>query len=147
MSEMIYGLIGRHLTHSYSVPIHNAMGCDTYRLFELEPDELATFFKNYEIGGINVTIPYKLDVAAICDVLSDSAKKVGSVNTVIKDDKGRLCGYNTDLYGLAYAAKRAGIDFAGKKVVVFGSGGASLAAKAVAADGGARQTVIVSRTG
>ena len=69
MGEKVYGLLGRKLGHSWSAPIHAALGCADYRLIELEPEELGAFLAREDIGGLNVTIPYKRDVMAYCDVL------------------------------------------------------------------------------
>ena len=146
-SEKIYGLLGRKLGHSWSVPIHKALGCDSYRLIELEPDELGKFLAQENIGGLNVTIPYKRDVMAFCDVIDEGAQSIGSVNTLVRKADGKLYGYNTDIYGFMYMAQRAGISFDKKKVVVLGSGGASLTAQAAARREGAREVVVVSRTG
>ncbi len=76
-----------------------------------------------------------------------AARAIGSVNTLYHDETGRLIGDNTDYFGFSYMARRAGISFAGRKVVIFGSGGTSLTARRVAADEGAREIVIVSRGG
>ena len=147
MSERIYGLIGRTLKHSYSVQIHRALGNDDYALYELEPESLGAFLSREEIGGLNVTIPYKRDVILFCDELDETAREIGSVNTIVRGLDGKRTGYNTDAYGLAYMAKRAGISFSGKKVVILGSGGASLCAQSVARTGGAGEIVVVSRNG
>ncbi len=147
MAERIYGLLGRTLKHSYSVPIHRALGNDNYALFELEPDALGAFLSRPDIGGLNVTIPYKRDVMAYCDLLDETARAIGSVNTIVRLNDGRLVGYNTDAYGLSYMASRAGISLQGKKVVILGSGGASLTAQYVAKTQGAREIVVVSRNG
>lgn len=141
-----FGLVGRTLGHSWSVPIHRALGCEDYRLFELEPEELEGFLRREDVGGLNVTIPYKRDVMPLCDELAESARRVGSVNTIVRSPKG-LMGHNTDLYGLLWAAERAGISMAGCKVVIFGSGGASLAARAAAEAQGARSITVISRRG
>ena len=61
MGEKVYGLLGRKLGHSWSAPIHAALGCADYRLIELEPEELGAFLAREDIGGLNVTIPYKRD--------------------------------------------------------------------------------------
>lgn len=147
MKERIYGLLGRTLKHSYSVPIHRALGNEDYALYELEPEALGAFLSRPDIGGLNVTIPYKRDVMAYCDVLDETARVIGSVNTIVRLADGRLAGYNTDAYGLACMASRAGIPFAGKKVVILGSGGASLTAQYVAKAEGASEIVVVSRSG
>ena len=147
MHERIYGLLGRTLKHSYSVPIHRALGNDLYALYEQEPEALGAFLTRADIGGLNVTIPYKRDVMAYCDVLDETARSIGSVNTIVRRADGRLAGYNTDAYGLRYLAQHAGITLGGKKVVILGSGGASLTAQAIAKTEGASAVVVVSRTG
>lgn len=146
MGERIYGLLGRRLGHSWSVPIHQALGCEDYRLIELEPEELGNFLRREDIGGLNVTIPYKRDVMAFCDVIDEGAKAIGSVNTLVRRG-GKLYGYNTDIDGFLYMLRRARISLMGKKVVVLGSGGASLTAQAAARREGAREVVVVSRAG
>ena len=146
MGEKVYGLLGRKLGHSWSVPIHQARGGEDYRLIELEPEELGNFHRREDIGGLNVTIPYKRDVMAFCDVIDEGAKAIGSVNTLVRRE-GKLYGYNTDIDGFLYMLRRARISLMGKKVVVLGSGGASLTAQAAAKREGAREVVVVSRTG
>lgn len=146
MGEKVYGLLGRKLGHSWSVPIHQALGCEDYRLIELEPEELGPFLRREDIGGLNVTIPYKREVMAFCDVIDEGAKAIGSVNTLVRRG-GKLYGYNTDIDGFLYMLRRARISLMGKKVVVLGSGGASLTAQAAAKREGAREVVVVSRTG
>lgn len=147
MGALIYGLIGRSLGHSYSVPIHRALGNEAYALFPLEPEGLRPFLLRSDLGGLNVTIPYKRDVLPYCARLDEVARQIGSVNTIVREHDGTLTGYNTDAYGLSYMAERTGISFVGRKVVVFGSGGASLTAQHVASRGGARAVVVVSRGG
>ena len=144
--ERIYGLLGRKLGHSWSAPIHQELGCESYRLIELEPEELGEFLRREEIGGLNVTIPYKRSVMAYCDEIDPLAKSIGSVNTIVRRE-GKLLGFNTDAAGFLYMAKGAGISFAGKKVVVLGSGGASLTVQATARAQEAREVIVVSRSG
>lgn len=146
MGEKIYGLLGRKLGHSWSVPIHQALGCQDYRLIELEPEALGDFLLREDIGGLNVTIPYKRDVMKYCDVIDPAAAAIGSVNTLVRRN-GKLCGYNTDIDGFCYMLRRANITLAGKKVVILGSGGASLTAQAAARREGAREVVVISRSG
>ena len=147
MTELLYGLIGETLKHSWSVPIHQALGCDAYRLYELKPEELAGFLTENEIGGLNVTIPYKKAVIPFCSALDPYAEAIGSVNTLVPDGKGGLRGYNTDAIGLSYIAKRSGISFRDAKVVILGTGGTSLTAQAVVKREGAKELIVVSRTG
>lgn len=147
MGELVYGLLGRTLGHSWSVPIHRALGCEGYRLIELEPEDLPAFLRRVDIGGLNVTIPYKRAVMEHCGVIDPAARAIGSVNTLVRKRDGTLCAYNTDAAGFRYLAERAGIALAGRKVVILGSGGASLTAQAVARQAGARAVAVVSRTG
>ncbi|MBE6913749.1 MAG: shikimate kinase [Ruminococcaceae bacterium] len=147
MAERIYGLLGRKLGHSWSPAIHRALGCDSYSLIELEPDALEAFLSRSDIGGLNVTIPYKRDVMPYCDVIDDAAKAIGSVNTLVRRADGKLYAWNTDAAGFCYMAKRAGIDFTDRKIVILGSGGASLTAQAMSRAMGAREIVVVSRSG
>ena len=147
MDGRIYGLLGRKLGHSWSVPIHEALGCSGYRLIELEPEELEDFLARPDIGGLNVTIPYKIDAMHCCDVLDDAARAIGCVNTIVRRADGKLYGYNTDADGLRHMAQRAGISFDGCKVLVLGSGGASHTAQAVSRTLGAREVRVISRSG
>jgi shikimate dehydrogenase len=147
MPEKIYGLLGRRLGHSWSVPIHAAAGNKAYRLIELEPEELPAFLARSDIGGLNVTIPYKRDVMPLCDVIDPAAQSIGSVNTLVRRRDGKLCAWNTDISGFLYMARRAGVELRGRKVVILGSGGTSLTAQAAARTCGAREIVVVSRHG
>ena len=146
MSGKLYGLLGRTLGHSWSAPIHKSLGCESYRLIELEPERLEDFLRREDVGGLNVTIPYKRDVMQFCDVIDPAAEAIGSVNTLVRRDGG-LYGYNTDIDGFLYMLRRAKISLVGKKVVILGSGGASLTAQAAARQEGAREITVVSRTG
>ena len=142
----MYGLLGEKLTHSYSPAIHKLLGGYDYALFEKSEDELEAFLKGGGFDGLNVTIPYKKTVMKYLDELSQSAKKIGSVNTVVKKD-GKLVGYNTDYDGFLYLVKRSGIDFCNKKILILGTGGASLAINAVCKDLKAGSIVFISRSG
>lgn len=143
----MYGLLGRKLSHSLSPQIHAHFGSYPYELFCREPEELDEFFADKSLKAYNVTIPYKVDAYNHCDILSDTAKKIGSVNTVIRREDGTLYGDNTDYFGFDYMSKSCGADYSGKKVLVLGSGGASLTVCTVAEDCGAREIVVVSRNG
>ncbi|MBR5111909.1 MAG: shikimate kinase [Clostridia bacterium] len=142
----MFGLLGRKLSHSLSPEIHSVFGDYEYELFEREENELDAFFADTSIDAFNVTIPYKVEAYNRCDVLDETAREIGSVNTVVRKD-GRLFGYNTDLYGFKYMVKKLGADFAGRKVLVLGSGGASKTAVAASRRLGAKETFVISRTG
>lgn len=143
----MYGLLGEKLGHSFSPEIHSMLGNYEYRLFEVEKNELENFIKHGEWDGINVTIPYKKEVMPFLDEISENAQKIGSVNTVVRRSDGTLFGDNTDYYGFLYTVKRSGINFSGKKVLVLGTGGASLAVKAVISDLNAGEIISISRSG
>jgi len=147
MKKKIYGLLGRKLGHSYSVPIHRELGNRGYSLIELEPGQLPEFFQREDIGGVNVTIPYKRKVMQYCHVLSPDAQDIGSVNTIVCGDDGRLCGYNSDAYGFLQLVRTSGISLEGRKTVILGSGGVSLTVQAVAKRLGASEVVVISRQG
>ena len=140
------GLLGRKLAHSYSPQIHSYLGEYSYELFERESDELDSFFQNSKFDCINVTIPYKKDVMPYCTELTDCAKKMGAVNTIVRRPNGSLIGHNTDYFGLHYTFQKMGILLQDKKVLVLGSGGASVTTVIVLQELGAN-VVIISRTG
>lgn len=143
----MYGLLGRKLGHSLSPEIHSLL-CDyEYKLYPTEPEKLDEFFSSPALKGFNVTIPYKVEAYNRCDELSETAKKARSVNTVIRKPDGSLYGDNTDYFGFLYMAKKIGCDFKSKKVLILGSGGASLTAQLVTSDEGAKEIIVVSRSG
>ncbi|MBS1347968.1 MAG: shikimate kinase [Firmicutes bacterium] len=142
-----YGLLGERLTHSFSPRIHRLLGDYDYQLIEIAPADLAIFLQQRNFQGLNVTIPYKKSVMPYCDALSPQAKRIGSVNTLVFDDAGRLVGHNTDYDGFKLMVQSSGIDMQGAKVLILGSGGASLTASIVSADLGARSIITVSRNG
>lgn len=139
------GLLGRHLRHSYSPQIHSLLGSYSYSLFEKEPQEVEAFLREGDFAGINVTIPYKKAVIPHLDILTDTAKKLGAVNTVVNRG-GILIGHNTDYYGFASMVSHCGISVSGKKALVLGSGGASNTVQAVLKELGAA-VVVISRSG
>ena len=140
------GLLGETLGHSYSPMIHHALGEYDYRLFEVSKEDLDAFLCSDRWDGLNVTIPYKKAVVPYCVELSEAAAKLQSVNTLVHRPDGTLYGDNTDLFGFLYMVRRSGIDPAGKKALVLGSGGASVTVKAALEQLGAEVTVI-SRSG
>ncbi len=118
----------------------------SYTLFEKEPEEVEDFLKSGDFTGLNVTIPYKKTVIPYLDELSPAAEKLGAVNTVVRREDGTLFGHNTDYFGFASLLKRSGLNVAGKKVLVLGSGGASNTVTAVLTGLGA-EAVVISRSG
>lgn len=143
---MEYGLLGEKLGHSFSPQIHRALAGYDYRLLPTAPEDVTELFRRRAFRGLNVTIPYKQTVIPLCDEVDPRAAAIGAVNTVVNRE-GRLTGYNTDIDGMIYMARRAGVDMAGKKVVILGSGGTSHTARAAARELGAAETVVISRHG
>jgi len=142
---MDFGLIGEHLEHSWSPEIHGRLRGYAYQLCPMTPAELPAFFARRDFRGINVTIPYKQTVMPWCDVLSETARRVGAVNTVVRRADGTLYGDNTDPVGLAFLLEEAGIELTGRDVLVLGSGGASLTVQLVAADLRAKSVTVIGR--
>lgn len=143
---MEYGCIGERLTHSFSKIIHSKLADYDYELKEIEAKDLDSFMKAADFNAINVTIPYKQAVIPYLYEISDTARKIGAVNTIVNKD-GRLYGYNTDYEGMRALIKRQGADLKNKKVLVLGSGGTSKTAAAVAESLGASEVLRVSRGG
>lgn len=142
---MEYGLIGENLSYSFSEFIHSEFNLYNYKLYNLSEDELDVILKSKKFKGLNVTIPYKKAVIKYCDVLDETVKKIGSANTLdIKNNC--LKAYNTDYFGLKYTMDRSNIFLKNKKIMILGSGGTSLTARALAEDLGASEIITVSRS-
>lgn len=140
------GLIGRKLGHSYSPRIHKVLADYDYHLWELEPEQLEAFLHGRDFVGINVTIPYKQSVIPFLDEISDRAKTIGAVNTIV-NRQGRLYGDNTDFFGMTALIGRLHLELSGKKVLILGTGGTSRTARAVALHLGAAEVYRLSRSG
>ena len=143
---MKYGVIGEHLKHSFSKDIHEKIADYKYDICEIEPEKLDDFIKSGEFEGINVTIPYKEKVIPHLYSVSDKAKRIGAVNTVVNKD-GKLYGYNTDYMGMRALILRNKIDLKGKKALIMGNGGTAKTGHAVLTDLGASQIIHVGREG
>ena len=142
---MEYGLIGAKLGHSYSKIIHEMLCGYHYDLCPLPTEEEArAFLAKRQFKAINVTIPYKKLVMEYCSYIDPRAKAIGAVNTVVNKN-GLLYGYNTDYMGFAHLCDAHGVNFAGKTVVILGTGGTHNTTSAVARDKGAAKVLTVSR--
>lgn len=146
-----YGLVGGKLSHSLSPKIHaflfRELGINgEYGLIEASPGELPGLLGELKAKGylgVNVTIPYKKDIMAFLDCLSDEANRIGAVNTISLLD--RFTGYNTDYDGFGMALEAYGIKAEGARCAVLGSGGAARAVVAYLEDHGASSVTIASR--
>lgn len=141
-----YGLIGSSLKHSFSPQIHGKLGISEYDLIETPVEGIQEVLNDKTYMGFNATIPHKIEVMKYCDYVSPMAKRIGSANTIVRRNN-ELHAYNTDIDGFMYSTRFAGIDFNGKKVIILGSGGASLAVQAACRELGASEISVVSRTG
>lgn len=144
---MTFGLLGEHLSHSYSPRIHSMLGNDTYTLFPTPQEKLAAFLTEGNFDGLNVTIPYKKAVLSYLAALSPRARQLGSVNTILRRSDGSLYGDNTDYDGFRYMLRGWESLIRGKKALVLGSGGASVTVVQVLQDIGAGQVIVISRSG
>ncbi len=143
---MKFGLLGARLGHSFSKKIHNRLGDYKYELFERKENEIEELFKNPDIAGFNVTVPYKQTVMNYCDEIDEDALNIGAVNTVVKN-KGKSIGYNTDIDGFLFQLRTSGISVEEKKILILGEGGTSNTVYRAMEKLGAREILKFSRRG
>ncbi len=126
----LLAIIGNPVEHSYSPKMHNFISQITgnnyvYTAFRVEDENLKATLDGIRamgICGINVTAPHKVNVMPYLDEISDDAKLLGSVNTVV-NRSGKLIGYNTDSDGFYASLVSEGIDVHNKNILIIGSGG------------------------
>lgn len=120
----------------------------SYEAVEVNPGQFAaatTWARAMGWRGANITIPFKIEAAAWSDTLTRQADAIGAVN-VLKFDGKNITGHNTDADGLMDSLKFAGVVMSGKRVLVFGAGGAARAVGYTAAEGGALSVHFTNRT-
>jgi shikimate dehydrogenase len=142
-----FGLLGEKLSHSFSPLIHSHLGDYTYPLYEISPGDVDLFMQERRFDGINVTIPYKQTVISYCKELSEEARLIGSVNTIVKTEDGTLYGHNTDYHGFKTMLEWGKIDPKDRKILVLGDGGSARTVRAVLNGMGAGEVVTISRRG
>jgi len=148
----VCGLIGDPVEHSLSPCFQNAAFKHSslnfvYVVFKVKKEELKeaiSGMRSLGIFGLNVTMPHKVDVIQYLDDLDETAKSIGSVNTILNKN-GRLIGYTTDGKGALEALKYNGVDPSRKKVVILGAGGASRSVSLTLAKD-VKELVILNRT-
>ncbi len=147
------GVLGYPVRHSASPPMHNAafahLGLDwAYAPFTVAPDDIEAALAGVRalgMAGVNVTVPLKELVTPHLDDVTETARVLGSVNTVVNQN-GRLYGHSTDGEGFLQALATRGVpDVAGKRIVVLGAGGSARAVVYALARAGAH-IVIANRT-
>ena len=146
------GVIGNPIAHTLSPVIHNLLaellGHNlVYVPFHVE-DDLESAIKGakaLQIGGLNVTIPYKTDVMPFVDEIDDFAQKIGAVNTLVPTGHG-FKAYNTDIPGLYRAMLSDGVDLKDENVIILGAGGAARSVALLCVEKGAKEVYIINRT-
>lgn len=144
----LIALIGDPVERSLSPVMHNAafeaLGLDyAYLALRVPQASLEGAIASacvMNMAGMNVTHPHKIDILSLLDDLDESAELVGAVNTV-KNDRGRLIGYNTDGAGAVRALESEVGKLAGRKVLLLGAGGAARAIAFSLAEKGAELTI------
>ena len=146
--SLIIGLVGHPLSQSASKRMHTQAlkdaGIDGHYLnFDtVSLDGLDDVIRDYNIKGLNVTIPYKDDILAYVDVVDQSAKNTGAASLILNTGD-RLIGSNVDVDGAKFALERAGVDIeAGMKVLIIGSGGMAMACCYLFTNKGAEVTIV-----
>lgn len=149
----VYCLIGHPVSKSLSPVIHNSFfelidkNC-LYLVFDVEEENLKTIIdgiKVLNIKGFNVTLPYKINIIDYLDEISDEAKLIGAVNTV-KNERGKLIGYNTDGMGFIRSLHMMDLDIKNKNMLILGAGGAANAIATTLALNGAKKIYINNRS-
>lgn len=151
--DHLVGVFGHPAAENPGVVIQEAafraLGLNLWRFLtiDVDPDQLGNAIlglKAFKMRGINCTIPHKLNVIQYLDELSESARLIGAVNTIVNND-GKLFGDNTDGKGFMESLQENGVDPKGKKVVILGAGGAARAVSVELSLAGAGHITIVNR--
>lgn len=148
----VFGIFGYPVRHTLSPQMQQA-AFKTHKIhaaylpFEVHPDQLKKAVASIVplgIKGVNITIPHKEKVIPFLDEIDPEAEKVGAVNT-IKNNAGRLIGYNTDGRGYVASLREAGVDPTEKAVILLGAGGAAKGVAIALINAGVRELIIHAR--
>lgn len=151
----VFAVVGQPIAHSLSPALHNRWlaqaGIDGVYVALPVPAAggpgIVPALRTLGLAGINVTAPFKEDVAATVDARVGAADALGAVNTVVRAPDGRLVGHNTDAAGFVEGVHAAfGPVLAGARVAVIGAGGAGVAVAAGAASAGAHSVAVHNRS-
>ncbi|MEG1608648.1 MAG: shikimate dehydrogenase, partial [Clostridia bacterium] len=145
-----YAVVGEKLAHTMSPIIHQLFFDKknieaSYDVVEIPKGDFANCRKillGYD--GVNVTVPYKQEIIKYLDEIDDVAMQIGAVNTIVNRN-GKLCGFNTDVFGFKFLLEDNGFDCKDKSVAVLGSGGASKAIVFCLLKMRAKEIFVVSR--
>lgn len=152
----VAGVIGYPIGHSKSPKIHSywlkEKGIDGYYIpLPVEPKDFDSALRSLPklgFSGVNVTVPYKISALKNVDYVTQEAKRIGAVNTVVVQKDGALSGYNTDAYGFIENIRNSCPDFEGAKgpALVIGAGGAARAVCVALQDAGVPEIRVTNRT-
>ena len=152
----IAGVIGWPVGHSRSPCLHahwlDRYGIDgAYVPLPVPPERLGDALAGLRalgFRGCNITVPHKEAALALMDSVDDRARVIGAVNTVVVDGDGRLCGSNTDGFGVLENVRSAGTgwDPAAGPAVVIGAGGAARAVVSALIEAGGPEVRLINRT-
>jgi shikimate dehydrogenase len=147
------GVIGWPVEYSLSPAIHNAafasLGLDwAYVPLAVHPGRLGPAvagLRDLGFAGANVTMPHKSEAAQLMDERSDHAERLQAVNTIVVG-AGGLAGHNTDAPGFdRFLRQDVGFDPAGRRILLYGGGGAARACALALARGGASEITVALR--
>ncbi|MDR0544448.1 MAG: AAA family ATPase [Odoribacteraceae bacterium] len=146
MTTKLFAVTGRPALHSKSPLLFAGAYPGSphayFRLAARSPGEALRLFEELDLSGMNVTAPFKTDIARLIDQRSPEVQLLGAANTVTRDPLGRLRAHNTDPLGVDGALAAAGVDPRDKTCIVLGAGGAGTAAAHALQRAGARVTVL-----
>jgi shikimate dehydrogenase len=151
--DHLVGVFGHPAAENPGVVIQEAafkdMGLSLWRFLtiDVDPEALEDAIKGlkaFKMRGVNCTIPHKIKVIPYLDELSESARLIGAVNTIVNDD-GRLFGENTDGKGFMESLRENGVDPKDRKIVILGAGGAARAIGVELCLAGAGGITVVNR--
>ena len=149
-----FGIIGDPIKHSLSPALHNywfkKYNIDAnYSIIQVRENEIPKIIdkiRKRELTGINITLPYKQKIVSHIDLLIKDAEVTGSVNTLYRDDKEKIIGENTDVFGLQAAYLKELDKNSIKRVLVIGAGGVSPSVILSFQKSGAKEIFLTNRT-
>lgn len=147
------GIIGYPIEHTFSPAMHNFISEAVhnnfiYSAYLIPPEQLENAInavRALDIKGINVTAPHKVEVMQYLDEVTDTARELGSVNTVVNRG-GKLYGYNTDADGFCMMLEKNDIAIKGSNILIIGTGGVTRPTVIRLIDNGASAITVLNRT-
>ncbi len=152
-STKLFGILGYPIKHTFSPAMHNAafkeLGINaTYVPFPVTPDHLEIVLKTLPqmgVCGVNVTIPHKQTALTLMDTVSEEAKLICAINTIVFKNS-KMHGYNTDSAGFRRSLEEHGFNPKEKRALILGAGGAARAVAVALAQADIKELYIYNRT-